>query len=169
MLNGKAGCTIHFILKIWCRCCYCGERCYSQFWSVRNSGDPGKMCLLTEIMQSKKKFRNPPKPRSFKNRPDTAQFVRCTRKVVQNVRSYGSASVGCDECSIGVCFDWRMGDFSTYKTKRASSMEIFDSCTIRNYVLTDYVLSASVKCVTLSQCDLILDQRFLCVQTEITC
>ena len=37
----------------------------------------------------------------------------------------------------------------------------FDSCTNRNYVLTDYVLSESVKYV--SQCDLILGQRFLCV------
>ena len=46
-------------------------------------------------------------------------------------------------------------------------MEIFDSCTIRNYVLTDYVLSESVKYV--SQRDLILDHRVLCVQTEITC
>ena len=54
-----------------------------------------------------------------------------------------------------------MGDFSTYKTKRASSVEIFDSCKIRNYVLTDYVLSESVKYV--SQCDLILDQRVLYV------
>ena len=23
---------------------------YNQFWLVRNSGDPGKVCLLTEIM-----------------------------------------------------------------------------------------------------------------------
>ena len=45
-------------------------------------------------------------------------------------------------------------------------MEIFDSYTIRNYDY-DYVLSESVKYV--SQCDLILDQRVLCVQTEITC
>ena len=34
----------------------------------------------------------------------------------------------------------------------------FDSCTNRNYVLTDYELSGSTKYV--SQCDLILDQRF---------
>ena len=38
-------------------------------------------------------------------------------------------------------------------------MEIFNSCTIRKYVLTDYVLSESVKYV--SQCDLILDQSFV--------
>ena len=35
---------------------------------------------------------------------------------------------------------------------------------LTDYVLTDYVLSESVKYV--SQCDLILDQRFLCVLTE---
>ena len=34
-------------------------------------------------------------------------------------------------------------------------------------VQTDYVLSESVKYV--SQCDLILDQRFLCLLTKITC
>ena len=43
----------------------------------------------------------------------------------------------------------------------------FDSCASRNYVLTDYVLSECVKYE--SHCDLILDQRFLCVKTEITC
>ena len=37
----------------------------------------------------------------------------------------------------------------------------FDSCTNRNYVFNDYVLSESGKYV--SQCDLILDQRFSCV------
>ena len=41
-----------------------------------------------------------------------------------------------------------------------------DRCTSRNYVLTDYVLSESVKYV--HQYDLILDQRFLHMQTEIT-
>ena len=40
----------------------------------------------------------------------------------------------------------------------------FDSCANRNYVLIDHMLSESVKYV--SQCDLILDQRFLCVLTE---
>ena len=59
--------------------------------------------------------------------------------------------------STGFCFDRGMGDFSSYKTKRTSSMEIFDTCTNRNYVLIDYVFSESVKYV--SQCDLILDRR----------
>ena len=80
---------------------------------------------------------------------------------MQKFRSYGKASGGSDKCSTGVCFDRGMGDFSSCKTKRTSPGGKFDSCANRNYVLTDYVLSESVKYV--SQCDLILDQRFSCV------
>ena len=35
---------------------------YSQFWLGCNSGDPEKMCSLTEIMQQKKKFEVPQNP-----------------------------------------------------------------------------------------------------------
>ena len=54
-----------------------------------------------------------------------------------------------------------MGEFSSYKMKKNVVWGKFDSCANRNYVLADYVLSESVKYV--SQCDLILDQRFSCV------
>ena len=68
--------------------------------------------------------------------------------------------------------DWRLfrslnGRFFYVQNEKNVLWGKFDSCANRNYVLTDYVLSESVKYVT--QCDLILDQWFLCLLTEITC
>ena len=59
------------------------------------------------------------------------------------------------------CFDRGMADFSSYKTKGTPSGENLTVMQTEITCLTDYVLSESVKYV--SQCDLILDQRFLCV------
>ena len=58
------------------------------------------------------------------------------------------------------CFDHGLGIFSAYKAKKKNVVSgNVDSCINRNYVVTDYVLFESVKYV--SQCDLILDQKFL--------
>ena len=42
------------------------ERKYSQFWLVRNSGDPGKVCLLTEICSKRRNFEILEKPKISK-------------------------------------------------------------------------------------------------------
>ena len=54
-----------------------------------------------------------------------------------------------------------MGDFFFVQNEKNVVWGKFDNRTNRNYVLTDYVLSESVEYV--SQCDLILNQRFSCV------
>ena len=78
-------------------------------------------------------------------------------------KRYGGTTKPADEATNARLTSVSIADrVSFLRTKRKNVVwGTFDSCKNRNYVLTDYVLSESVKYV--SQCDLILDQGFLCV------
>ena len=120
------------------------------------------MCLLTEIMYNKgRKFEIAQNPQLSKIEQIRQNLYDAHRKLYKR---YGRTAKPTEEvtnarlASVSIV-EWVI--FSAHKTKRTLSVELFDSCTIQNYVLTDYVLTESVKYV--SQYDSILGRRVLCL------
>ena len=111
------------------------------------------MCLLTEIMQEKKKkFEITENPRNFKIEQIRQNLYNthksCTKGTVVTAKPAEKVT-NAQLASVSIV-DWVI--FLRKKTKRTLSGGKLNSCTNRNYVLIDYVLSETVKYV--SQCDL---------------
>ena len=136
----------------------------SQLWLVRNYGDRSNVCLQIGIMLKKKKIEITENP-ELSTMEQKSQHSYDTHVIhyLSSTKRYGGTAKPPEEATNALLasvsiFDWVI---FLFENRKEHYLWKLDSCKNRNYILINYLLSQSVQYVT--YCDLILDQRFLCV------